>query len=161
MVGLTLILLAFSPDLSRLGADAYHVREWETRRCDNPLSVLLLPDATSCPEVNARIAYLRKRWRPLTPLQVELRTFDADPGRWATQYLALGRSAVARRFDFYESMILNRPENYGPMFEKLPVPRDRYWNFWQGWLMPRDFPAWLDYLDYHQNVAPRPREVTP
>jgi hypothetical protein len=157
MTLLTLVLLAFTPDLARLGSDEYAVREWETRRCDNPLSVLLLPDATDSPEVNARVAALKRKYRPLSPVQVELRTLDADPARWATQYLALNRSALARRFDFYESEILNRPENYAPMFAVLPRPRHMEWNFWCGCLMPRDFPAWNDYLDYHQGIAPPPR----
>lgn len=156
---LALLLSFFAPDVSRLGADDYQTREAETRRLDNPLSVLLLPDRTDSPEANDRIAALKRKHRPPTPLQIELRTLDEDFPRWLAQYLELNRSAVARDFDFYATEILNRPEHYGPMFRALPRPPGQDYNFWFGALLPRDFPAWLDYLDYHQGVAPAPREV--
>lgn len=157
----TLLLLLFAPDCSKLGADEYRVREAETRRCDNPLSAALLPDRTDSPEADARIAALKRKHRPLTQRQVEVRILDDDFPRWVELYLKSNRSAIARDFDFYATEVLNRPEHYVGLFTALPRRPDMQWNFWCGPITPRDFPAWLDYLDYHQGVAPAPREANP
>ncbi len=158
---LALLLSLFAPDVAKLGADEYATREAESQRCDNAISVLLLPDLTSSPEANDRIARLKRKHRPLSQVQIEVRTLDNDFPRWVEQYLLLNRSGIAHRFDFFETEILNRPDHYVPLFAMLPRPRGQTWNFWQGMLVPRDFPAYRDYLDYHQGIAPDPREVTP
>jgi hypothetical protein len=158
---LLLLLLPFAPDLGRLGAPEYHVREWESRRCDNPISALLLPDRTDCPEVCARIAALKKRWRPLSRLQVEMRTLDGDFPRWVAQYLLLGRSIVARDFEFFRAEIYWSYDHCRALFAMLPPPpaAGNQWGVWGGVLFPLDYDVWLDYLDYHQGRAPAPREV--
>ena len=161
MLPLALILSALTPDVSRLGADEYRVREAETRRCDNPLSAALLPNATDDPEVNARIAYLKQRHRPLTQRQIERRVMREDFPRWVEQYLVLNRSAFARDFEFYRDEFLNHPEHYGPIFGTWPVPGHQRWNFWAGALLSRDYPEYLDYLDYHHGIAPPPRAREP
>lgn len=159
MYPLALFLALFAPDLSRLGADDYHTREAASRRLDNPVSIALLPDRTGDPEADARIAALKRKHRPLTQRKIELRVLDDDFPRWVAQYLVLNRSAFAREPDFYATEILNRPEHYRAIFAALPrTAEQERWNFWSGPLTPRDFPAWLDFLDYHQAVAPPPRE---
>lgn len=153
-----MVLAWLAGQVALLGHDAYAVREAAQRRLDHPVWAALLPAATDSPEANARIASLKKKYRPLTARQVEVRVLDDDFTRWCEEYLKPGRSAVAGDYDFFRTEILNRPEHYRRLFATWPLPAHMTWNFWQGALHANDFPAWLDYLDYHRGVAPAPRQ---
>ena len=67
---LWLLASYFGPDLDRLGSDSFSVREWELRRCNNLLAVLLLPKTHESPEVRHRMQELRSRHLRVTASSV-------------------------------------------------------------------------------------------
>lgn len=116
------------PNLHRLGADDFGVREAETERCDCLLLALLLPESHPDAEVNYRIRLLRAKWR-----------------------LGGGIDRMAFRWCFGDAV------RSGALFAALPLPPGESGNFLDRPPVPTDFPRFQRYLDTHRyRIAPRP-----
>lgn len=149
---LALFLSAFQPDLSRLGDDSYAVREWESKRCDNPLSVLMLPSRTDNPEVNDRIDRLKRKYTGPTQIQIERRVADNDYPRWVEQYFLLGRSNLSER-DLFLYLVARRNsglETWQPIFRRWPKRTcdNGTWDC-PGPTLPWEFEQFKNYLDHN------------
>ncbi len=156
---LWLLATYFGPDLDRLGSDSFSVREWELRRCNNLLMVLLLPKTHESPEVRHRMQELRSRHLKLLNAEFcERAVIRGDAGLWARMYLAPGRSKIARTYDGAFAELFGETARSDAMFEVLP-PLGSSRNFL--WRPPAasDFGRWLEYVDFHERVAPEPRPV--
>ena len=149
------VTLAFAPNLDALGSDSYAVREAESRRLDNPVSVSLLPQSTDNPEVNDRIARLRKRHKPPTQLQIELRVMDNDFRRWFDQYFLLDRSGLT---DWELFVLFHSDAQKSDIFFKAWPVRKGEWKGWlNGAIWPNEYELWRDHCDLYRGVAPPPR----
>lgn len=155
---LWLLTLAAGPDLSRLGADDWDVREAETTRCDNALSALLLPAWHPDPEVNYRVRTLRARnLRWIDPVYVERLAIRNEFHLWLRLYLAADRSAFEPRSIFDD--IHAHPLKATALFRMWPVRPGTSESFLFGSVVEGEYERWLDHCDYHLHRAPAPREA--
>ena len=160
MLALSLWLFALTPpNLERLGAPDWHVREAEHARCDNLLLSLLLPPGHACPEIDARCRDLRTRnLRSLCPVYRERCLLLGDFAAWVREYLQPGRSRLAREWDTFV-LIHTDARRADLVFAALPVPANGSQAWLRGHFVSGEYERYLEHLDYHGRVAPMPNEV--
>lgn len=145
-----LLLLAGPPDLSRLGADSFDVREAEERRCDGFLRAALLPSSHDDPEVDHRVKRLRQRnLRWLRWEYAERMALRHDFGLWLDLYFLPGRSGVAM-VDVYAELRADW-QRAEALAARWGVPAYDVWRC--------DLADFGDLCDFHRRVAPMPREA--
>jgi hypothetical protein len=153
---LVLASLAGAPDLNRLGADSFEVREAEERRCACPLLAVQLPARDDDPEIDFRVKRVRRAsLRLLSAEYVERAAMRGDFGAWVKACLATGRTSLHPR-DLFDAIHADRAKAYA-VFAVLP-PHDGNTAFLCGAVCPGEYERWLDFLEYHW-CRPVPREV--
>jgi hypothetical protein len=150
------------PDLSRLGADDFRVREAEGRRCESLWMALLLPARHDDPEIDFRVKEIRRRqFARLDAANWERRLHAEDFREWLRVCVVEGDSRAYSRMEVFLElrgsaekarclMDLTGPGRGPGSFEgSLP-----------GWLvgtiLPGEFDCFCDHLDYHKLRAPLP-----
>jgi hypothetical protein len=159
MIPVLALVMSFVPDPDLLGADDYHQRETETRRCDNLISAALLPTNHPNPEARKRIGELRaKNLRHADPLYVEVCVLRAGFPRWVELYLSSDRSRLARTEEFFLREFHGQASRWEFVLRVLPVPPGESDTFFRRPWRETDYPRYLEWLDYHHFRAPAPRQ---
>lgn len=161
-----LLLLVFVlriPDVDRLGAEDWRLREREERRCDNPLSALLLPPSHPNPEIDFRAKQLRQRnLTYFDPRAGERRIHAHDYEAWLYRHVVHGESLNYSPEEVFEE--LHSDFGRAALYMQLTGPEPNGYCHHDGvpaWLragvMPGEYEQFLRHRDYHRCRAPLPR----
>ena len=128
---LFLLGLAPGPDLARLGADDWRVREAESARCDNlPFALLLPARPGENPEVNARVRAIRaKQLGRIDARAIERRVHAADYSTWLRLYVLDGESRAYTPAEVFHE--LHGDDRLADLFFALaPADADDHYQLW-------------------------------
>lgn len=157
LVTLLALFIGPPPDLSRLGADSFDVREAETDRSDCFLLALQLPASHPDPEVDFRVKRLRGKWLPkVDPRYWERALHASDYGAWLDWYFLPNRSQYTLQEVYDEAASDN--QRLRDLLTKLNVPFEQEAAFILN--LALSFEDFRDICDYERHVAPLPREVS-
>lgn len=151
---LTLFRAWLAAQVLLLGDAEYAAREAAEARLGNVVCVLFLPATHADPEIGHRLDRLHRRhgkW--FRSAFLERAVCRGDFGLWLDRYFCPGRNAAIGDEEAWEDLRqdLRRVQQ---LDDRWRLPRD-------DWVEIPYVPDWYDFkdfLDYHRNVVPPPRE---